>query len=139
MGSCSCEMCYSYNFNFRSVNHQSDITIGDYWGLKTEMNGYNPDGVSVFIIHNERGRELVSKVNEDDFALMPADVSYIIQHNPMYYKTREKAADYGKFCSDLKRYGLHRALIIRDGGYLRIYARKVKSLIRRVIKKFLPC
>ena len=127
-----------YGCRFRGINHQSDITVGDYWGLRPEMSGYNPDGVSVLIIHNERGRELMDKINKDEFALMPADVSYIIQSNPMYYKPRGKPLDYEKFCGDLKRYGLHKALIIHDGGYLRIYAGKLARLIKSCARKILP-
>ena len=128
------ECCYSCRF--RGVNHKSDITIGDFWGINHEMSGYNPDGVSVFIVNNERGKNLIDMIDTKNFALMPADIDFILDNNSMYYLTRNKPADYEKFCGDLMRAGLHKALINHDGGYLKVYARKfIPSRVRKFIKR----
>ncbi|MBQ7560232.1 MAG: Coenzyme F420 hydrogenase/dehydrogenase, beta subunit C-terminal domain [Synergistaceae bacterium] len=138
-GTFSREVCYSCKF--RGVNHRSDITIGDYWGLTPEMDGYNPDGVSIFIVNSERGQDLINMIDTNNFALMPADLDFIIEHNRMYYKTRSKPEDYKKFCDDLKSVGLHRAIINHEGGYMRFYAKKIlnraKKFIPSRVKKFI--
>ncbi len=130
------DVCYSCKF--RGINHQSDITIGDYWGLTPEMSGYNHDGVSVLIVNNERGKNLINMIDINSFALMPADLNFIIEHNKMYYLTRNKPLNYNKFCEDLKRGGLHKALINHEGGYLLYYAKKFIRFVKFCVKKFIP-
>lgn len=70
-----------YSCNFRGVNHNSDITVGDFWGINENMSGYNPNGVSIFIVHNQRGEELLRKIDGHEFTLQPADVEFAIENN----------------------------------------------------------
>jgi len=51
------ESCY--NCNFKLGNKYSDITLGDFWGVKNvypEM--YDKKGVSAIIINTEKGNKL---------------------------------------------------------------------------------
>ena len=128
------ESCY--NCRFKGANHQSDVTLGDFWGLTRDMAGWNPDGVSIFIVKTERGEKLMRKIDSLEFELSPADVRFAIEHNTMYYKSRKKPEDYGKFCADLKTLGLHRAIVNRIGK-VRYFARHVRKFIPRPVVRLL--
>lgn len=122
-----------YHCKFKGAGHQADVTIGDYWGLKPDMAGWNPDGVSVLLVRTEKGGELLRKIDAGEFALSPADVRFAVKHNPMYFMTREKPGGYEKFCANLNTKGLHCA-VVNHIGMTKYYARRVK----RVVRKFIP-
>lgn len=128
------EACYSCRF--KGAGHEADVTLGDYWGLTPDMAGWNPDGVSVFIVRTERGEELLRMIDAEDFALSPADVEFVVRHNSMYFMRRDKPEDYEKFFADLKSVGLHRAIVNRTGR-VRYFARRVKRLIPRPVKRII--
>ena len=55
-----------FNCNFKLGNKYSDITLGDFWGIKKhypEM--YNKSGVSAIIINTKQGEELFNNINKD--------------------------------------------------------------------------
>lgn len=55
-----------FNCNFKLGNKYSDITLGDFWGIKNhypEM--YNKSGVSAIIINTKQGEELFNNINKD--------------------------------------------------------------------------
>lgn len=52
-----------FNCNFKLGNKYSDITLGDFWGIKNhypEM--YNKSGVSAIIINTEKGNEIFKEI-----------------------------------------------------------------------------
>lgn len=63
---------------------------------------------------------------------MSEDVSFAVKHNPMYYESRKRPEDYGKFCDDLVSAGLHRA-VMNHFGRMNYYKMKVKSCIKEHI------
>ena len=103
------------------------------------MPGWNKNGVSIFLVRTEKGEELLRRIDPEEFALRPADVEFVLEHNPMYSRTRTKPEDYAKFCTDLESAGLHRAMV-RHYGYVRYIWRKVKPYLRKakhLLKKIL--
>ena len=128
------EQCYKCKF--KGANHQADITVGDYWGLTLEMAGWNKNGVSIFLVRSEKGEELLRKIDQQEFSLRPEDVNFAVEHNTMYYESRKKPENYGKFgkfCDDLMSRGLHRAIENHIG--LKKYC---KSLLKKFAVKILP-
>ena len=124
------EQCYKCRF--KGTGHQADITLGDYWGLTPEMKGWNANGVSIFLVRTARGEELIRRIDRDSFTIEETDVNFVVEHNPMYYESRKKPADYEKFCSDLKAAGLHKA-IVNQVGTVKYYARCLKKFARKII------
>lgn len=59
-------------------------------------------------------------------------MSFAVKHNPMYYESRKRPEDYGKFCDDLVSAGLHRA-VMNHFGRMNYYKMKVKSCIKEHI------
>lgn len=52
-----------YQCHFKGVVRQTDITLGDYWGIETahpEM--FDDKGVSLVMLHSEKGKDLFSKI-----------------------------------------------------------------------------
>lgn len=128
------ESCY--RCKFRGANHQADITLGDFWGLTPDMAGYNPDGVSIFIVKTERGESLIQMIDAEEFALSSADVRFAVEHNAMYDKYRRKPDNSAKFCDDLKSVGLHQA-IVNGIGFLRYYTRGIRKMLPRPVKRII--
>ena len=57
-----------FNCKYKGHNHIADLTVGDYWGLKPGMVGYNPKGVSIILSRTEKGSHMISQINKDRFA-----------------------------------------------------------------------
>ena len=56
-----------YKCPVRSFKSQSDITIGDYWGIQNFIPEFDDDkGVSLVTINTEKGREIYKTLNKDD-------------------------------------------------------------------------
>ena len=53
----SCEDC-----KFRGFNRGSDITLGDYWGVREEWD--DKKGTSLVIVHNEKGHEVIEAIKD---------------------------------------------------------------------------
>ncbi|MBQ9628574.1 MAG: Coenzyme F420 hydrogenase/dehydrogenase, beta subunit C-terminal domain, partial [Synergistaceae bacterium] len=121
-----------YNCNFRGNNHQSDITVGDFWGVNSKMEGWNKNGVSIMLVRTDKGEELIRGINAQEFSIHKTDAEFAVSHNGMYHKRREKLADYDKFCEDLKSIGLHKA-IVNHYGFMKYYFGSVKSCVKRFI------
>lgn len=85
------ESCF--NCNFKLGNKYSDITLGDFWGVKKyypEM--YNKKGVSAVIINTENGTDIFEKI-KDELEYKPCKIDEIINGNP---SLTESARYYGK-------------------------------------------
>jgi coenzyme F420-reducing hydrogenase beta subunit len=58
------ESCY--NCNFKLGNKYSDITLGDFWGIKdVNIKMYNKLGVSAIIINSEKGKKLFNIIKKE--------------------------------------------------------------------------
>ena len=124
------EQCYKCRF--KGAGHQADITLGDYWGLTPEMQGWNTNGVSILIVKTPKGEELIKRIDKASFTIEATDTSFAIEHNPMYYESRDKPQDYAKFCNDLKTSGLHRA-IVNHHGVVKYHVMRVKKYVKKII------
>ena len=98
-----------WNCRFKGDNHLSDITIGDHWGITEKEVGFNKNGVSVLIPHNEKGMNLVNMI-QDNFTLYNCTVEEIIKSNPMYQYSRKPDINHDLFYETLKTEGLHKAV-----------------------------
>lgn len=122
-----------YNCANKGSNHKSDITLGDYWGLEKGKEGYNKNGVSIIFINSQKGKALLSEIDQDRFKYKLADAKEALTHNPMYYKSREKDADLAIFSRNINQYGLHCAVKMDIGG-LKYYFIRIKRLIGKRIR-----
>jgi len=126
------ESCYQCKF--KGCNHCADLTLGDYWGCVKGMPEFNPEGVSLFLYRTDKGRELVHALEQaESFVMMPADIHLALEHNPMFYKSRQKDPKRrDAFGRDMEAGGLHYA-VTRSSGYSAYRKRKWKRMIRERI------
>lgn len=96
-----------YSCGFKGENHFSDLTIGDYWGVDKSDEGYNAHGVSVAIVHTDKGVQSLKRLQSFSFF----DICYekAIKGNPYYEKAREKDPRHDRFEELLKTKGLKAA------------------------------
>lgn len=136
-----------YHCSFRGESHRGDLTIGDYWGLTSKMNGYNKNGVSIIITQTPKGELLLSRVEPSIFHIIPTDLEFALENNQMYYRCRTKSPKWEKFGNYLKEYGLHYAVTNSEGiiqrllrkSSLFVWAGKItpgsiKCIIKRILK-----
>ena len=115
-----------YQCGFRGENHKSDVTIGDYHGITSQMKGFNSNGVSIIITQNKKGKELLELIDKEQFKMQKADLEWALSRNKMYYKHRDKYAKWDKFDKNFKKHGLHYA-VVRDSGILKYYLRRLSG------------
>jgi coenzyme F420-reducing hydrogenase beta subunit len=129
------ESCY--NCNFKLGNKYSDITLGDFWGIKNhypEM--YNKEGVSAIIINTELGNEIFNSI-KDNIEYKDCDIDKIVSGNPSVVKSSRRPNKRDEFFYELedkdiatltkkyeKKVSLKRKLI-----------NKIKLIIKKIIKK----
>ena len=74
------ESCY--NCNFKLGNKYSDITLGDFWGIKNHYSEmYNKEGVSAIIINTELGKEVFNDI-KDSLEYKECELDKIVSGNP---------------------------------------------------------
>ena len=99
------ESCYHCNFKKRG--RISDITLADFWGINKVMPEMNDEkGTSLLIIHSEKGKELLSKI-EDKITLKSVDVYAAIANNKNMIKSVECHESREEFFEDLEKMELN--------------------------------
>lgn len=54
-----------YDCKFKTEKRNSDLTLGDFWGIKKELpEQYNPYGVSAILVHSAKGEKLIKELNQ---------------------------------------------------------------------------
>lgn len=122
-----------YNCRFKSVNHKSDITIGDYWGLTNEnKKEWNDMGVSVAFVRTDKGERLIESIR-DICTINKTDMDFAMQNNPLLNEQKIKNNRYQKFEDNLNKYGLHIAI---KKSYSQ--SERLLKTMKRIIKLILP-
>lgn len=71
-----------YNCQFKNFKSQSDIMIGDFWGVQLEYPDFFDDkGISVVFIKTEKGQYLFDLI-KDKIDYIEVDIEKVIKHNP---------------------------------------------------------
>lgn len=127
----SCYIC-----PFASTERNVDITIGDFWHIKDKIpDFYSENGVSVILIHTNRGTELFEKI-KPVIEYRESDVKDCWQWNlekptPMSSKRKE-------FWNDYNTKGLHFVMNkdYESVSHLTRLKRKLAKIIRGEIGKY---
>ena len=115
---------------FKGDNHKGDLCIGDFWGIHPQMDGWNPNGVSVMIVQTSKGKVMLDMV-DDRFELRVADYDFVVEHNPMYVQCRRQVADYEKFMQDMEKQDLSYAVSMLPKD-----KKSVRQLVKLILRKF---
>lgn len=122
------ESCY--NCNFKLGNKYSDITLGDFWGVKNhypEM--YNKEGVSVIIINTDIGKEIFDNINSS-LEYKDCDIESVIKGNSSLVKSSKRP----KKREDFFRKMNEKSIEVLCRKYIRKKSiiRKIKIIIKKL-------
>lgn len=98
-----------YKCQLRGANRQSDLTIGDFWGIEEGCDNYNKMGVSVIASHTDRGVLFLESM--DEIELFEVDEKKAMLANPRYSTPAPIPEKHPKFVRDFEKYGLHKACL----------------------------
>ena len=100
------ESCYKCPF--AKVDRDTDITIGDYWGIESAIPKFaDPMGVSLALIHSEEGLALFDSI-KDSIEFRKSDKKSCLQ--PRLVSPANKPKDREQFWSDIKDKGIEYCL-----------------------------
>lgn len=127
------ESCY--NCNFKLGNKYSDITLGDFWGVKKyypEM--YNKSGVSAIIINTEKGKNVFDSII-DSLVFKDCKLEEILSGNLSLKNSAKKSNKRDEFFNDLDSNSVSNLV---DKYVPKVsLSRKVLNKIKSVVKKLL--
>lgn len=113
----SCTKC-----RFKGENHVADITIGDHWGANESFEGYDILGISIVLVHTQKGEAIIKSTN--GIALFETNWDEAVKNNPRYARSVE-----------MDRKKIRFKKLYEKGGLL--YAFKHRYSFRDKIKKML--
>ena len=70
------------NCLYKGERRCSDVTIGDFWGVKKTDECFNPNGVSVAITHSEKGEKLMALLTSIE--IKTKTIEQALKNNSMY-------------------------------------------------------
>ena len=118
-----------YDCHFKELERDSDITIGDCWGIEKYMPEMSDDrGTSVVLIHSDKGEELYQKIAQD-LVTKEADAD----------KALPKTADSRKSVAPHKNRQKYLKLIEKEGipfgKYMKLLKKPITYRVKRKLKK----
>ena len=71
-----------YECRFKGIKRQTDITLGDYWGVWDIQPDLDDDkGISLLLIHTENGKKLLDSIS-DEIEIKKALLEKAVERNP---------------------------------------------------------
>jgi len=128
------------NCCYTNLNRPSDITLGDFWGIKNSNPDFHDDfGVSIVLINTVKGERIFEEIT-DKINYVDARIEDSMQ--PNLYKPSVEAPNRSKFWVDYYKNGYEYVLKsytnygfkYRSTNLFRRVVRKLKRIIIKVIK-----
>ncbi len=70
-----------YNCQYKSVEHESDITLADFWGIEdVDASYFDNKGTSLVLIQSKKGKQLLNSIS-DLMRIQEVQLSEAIQNN----------------------------------------------------------
>jgi len=124
-----------YNCQFKDGKIFSDITLGDFWGIENfEKEMDDNRGVSLLIINNEKGYELLEEIKEQ-IILKEVDIEKIIHYNSAIRESVSNNPKRNEFFKDLDSINFKN--IINKYGIIKNPIKLRYEYFKKVVKKCL--
>lgn len=130
------ESCYKCPFT--KINRNTDMTIGDYWGIENVMPDFADSmGVSLMLIHSDKGKEIFEKI-KDSIDYRESNHKDCLQ--PRLISPAERSKDRQQFWIDVDDKGLeycskkYKEVALKTPIWRKV-ARKAKSIIKKLLGK----
>jgi coenzyme F420-reducing hydrogenase beta subunit len=126
-----------FSCKFAGKERVSDITISDFWGIQEELPEMFNDnhGVSVLMVNTEKGKQLLSALDSDSYAIKQVPLSSAQRKNQPLNKPMDPFPGREQFFMDYQNKGL--AFCLRHycvTTYWGKVRRKVKKISRNVLQ-----
>ena len=123
------ESCYVCPYT--KVSRNSDVTIGDYWGIeKVNKKFSNPMGVSLALIHSIKGIETFNAI-KTDIDWLESDIDSCVQPRLISPECRPSNRD--SFWNDMNNRGIEYCA----KQYCREDYNSIKNILIRKVKQFI--
>lgn len=124
-----------YKCPYKSINHPSDITIADYWGIEKAAPGFDDNkGVSLVLVNSAAGKDLFEKV-QNDIIVVPCRIEDSLQDPLKAPFPKPDGRD--TFWKEYHEKGFLYITKKYAGNNLKTKVDKKYAEIRKIIKKFL--
>lgn len=131
------ESCY--NCKFANTNRISDITLGDYWGIKKmHPEFYDNNGVSVVLLNREKGTAIWNKIKQNiDFIPSTVEKAAVMNGNLVESSKRPLCRDtiYDGFDGDFDSY-INTKLAFKINPKTKI-KKMIPVKLKDIIKKYI--
>lgn len=119
-----------YNCYFKDKKRESDLIVGDYWGIDKNNISFNDHGVSAIIVNSSKGKKLIE--NLTDFIIFESSIDNISKGNYNLFQKRKKPLLRIIYSKKLRKKGIKLAYIKSEKGFYSIYT-KVKKTIKKIL------
>ena len=90
-----------YSCKFKGENHFSDLTLGDFWGVRfANPECLNEDGTSLVLLHTPKGQKFF-ELFQNDAVIQEVDFEKAIEANPAYNSPSEPHRSRSSFFKNL--------------------------------------
>lgn len=93
----SCNEC-----KFKTLPRISDITLGDFWGIKPEEVNNIEMGISLCFMNSEKGKEMINNIS-DRLHILDKTLDDAVAGNSAVYQSAPKGKNRDKFLSELDK------------------------------------
>ena len=124
----SCENCC-----FKGYSRQSDITLGDFWGIWDVAPEMDDDrGTSVILLHSEKGRQACDQI-KDKLRIKEVRLEQASQSNPSMISPSKAKESREKALEAIREEGFEKAIPLLSSP--RSKWRRAAGKLIRVIRK----
>lgn len=120
-----------YKCKFKGLEHSSDITLGDYWGIEKQVpEFYDNEGISLVLVNSKKGHAVLQDV-KGKITLIQTEVSKEMMQQPLV-KPYSSPQNRESFWKNYHNGGIQRVLV-RYFDYGKV--NDIKRLIRKIYDK----
>ena len=124
------ESCYSCPYT--RIDRNSDITIGDYWGIRAAIpQFYDKMGVSLVIAHSAQGRAVLKQA-EEELVLCSSSREQCLQ--PRLISPQKRPKDRDAFWHDMQEKGIDYCAEKYVEQYTVPLVSKLKCLLKKILR-----
>ena len=121
-----------YTCKIKGENRRSDITLGDFWGIKNVFpDFYDKNGVSLVVLNSEKGRAFFEKIR-CNIKCKKVELKEAIRYNPSYETASCLPEDRDQFMQELFDKNFNRVVSVycKEPWLL-----KIKIIAHRILSK----
>lgn len=123
-----------YNCNFKLGNKYSDITLGDFWGIKNvKAEMYDKKGVSAVVINTLKGKKMFEEIT-NNLVYEKCSINDIVKYNPSLKISSKRPIGRDTFFKDLDELSIN--ALVKKYCHVK-WINKVKTKIKNQVKKVL--